>query len=73
MLQSSVPLTYGLIEPLVPSDVCDLCPSFAAVKAEIQNKIIFLCDIHAFVNSDTIWAAATAVYDRLDILPPKPE
>jgi hypothetical protein len=73
MLQSCVPLTYGLIEPLVPSDACDLCPSFAAVKAEIQNKIIFLCDIHAFVNSDTIWEAATAVYDRLDILPPKPE
>ena len=53
--------------------MCDLCPSFAAVKAEIQNKIMFLCDIHAFVHSDTIWEVATAVYDRLDILPPKPE
>jgi hypothetical protein len=62
-----------MISPIVQSDVCDLCPSFAAVKAEIQNKIIFLCDIHAFVHSDTIWEVATAVYDRLDILPPKPE
>jgi hypothetical protein len=43
------------------------------VKAEIQNKIILLCDIHAFVNSDTIWEAATAIYDKLDILPPKPQ
>jgi hypothetical protein len=67
-----MPLHYGIIAPLVDGDVCDLCPSFAAVKAEIQNKIIFLCDIHAFVNSDIIWQAATAVYDRLDILPPKP-
>ena len=68
-----MPLSYGMISPIVQSDVCDLCPSFAAVKAEIQNKIVFLCDIHAFVHSDTIWEAATAVYDRLDILPPKPE
>jgi hypothetical protein len=67
-----VPLTYGLISPIESGDICDLCPSFAAVKAYIKNKIIFLCDIHAFVNSDTIWEAATAVYDRLDILPPKP-
>ena len=62
-----------MISPIVEGDVCDLCPSFAAVKAEIKNKIIFLCDIHAFVHSDTIWETATAVYDRLDILPPKPE
>jgi len=62
-----------MISPIVESDVCDLCPSFAAVKAEIQNKIIFLCDIHAFVHSDTIWEVATAVYDRLDILPPRAE
>ena len=68
-----MPLSYGIISPIVSGDFCDLCPSFAAVKAEIQNKIIFLCDFHAFVNSDTIWEAATAVYDRLDILPPKPE
>jgi hypothetical protein len=66
-------MTYGFISPIVPSDTCDLCPSFAAVKAEIQNKTILLCDIHAFVHSETIWQAATAVYDRLDILPPKPE
>jgi len=62
-----------MISPIVQNDVCDLCPSFAAVKAEIQNKIIFLCDIHAFVHSDTIWEVATAVYDRLDILPPRAE
>jgi hypothetical protein len=72
MLQSCVPLNYGTISPLVDGDVCDLCPSSAAVKAEIKNKIILLCDIHAFVNSDTIWKAATAFYDHLDILPPKP-
>jgi hypothetical protein len=66
-------MTYGLISPIISTDYCDMCPSLAAVKAEIQNKIIFLCDIHAFVHSETIWEAATAVYDRLDILPPKPE
>jgi hypothetical protein len=68
-----MPLTYGIISPIVPGDVCDLCPSFAAVKAEIKSKIIFFCDIHAFVNSDLIWENAQAVYDRLDVLPPREE
>ena len=66
-----MPLNYGMISPIVEGDRCDLCPSSAAVKAEIKNKIILFCDIHAFANSDVIWEAATAIYDRLDILPPK--
>jgi hypothetical protein len=62
---------YGMISPLVEGDTCDLCPCSAAVKAEIKNKIILLCDIHGFANSSVLLEAATAIYDKLDILPPK--
>jgi hypothetical protein len=67
-----MPSTYGSISPIKKGEMCNLCPSYAAVKAVIQEKTVLLCDIHAFLHSDTIWDSATAIYDRLDILPPKP-
>jgi len=68
-----MPLTYGAIDPMLPGSICDLCPLEAAVKARFEDRTVHLCDIHAFVHSDLIWENADAIYDRVDILPPKPE
>jgi hypothetical protein len=45
----------------------------AAVKVLfVEEREVLFCDLHAFVNSEIIWENALAIYDRSDILPPKP-
>jgi len=66
-------MVYGEISPIEPGDICVICGFYAAVKVLfVEGRVVLFCDLHAFVNSETIWENAQAVYDRSDILPPKP-
>jgi hypothetical protein len=67
-------MTFGDITPTTNNDVCAICGFRAAVKVHFnQGNIVTFCDIHAFVNSEIIWKNAQAVYDRVDVLPPREE
>ena len=51
----------------------EICGFHAAVKVLfVEGREVLFCDLHAFVNSENIWENAQAIYDRSDILPPKP-
>jgi len=66
-------MVYGEISSIEPWDTCAICGYQAAVKVLfVEGREVLFCDLHAFVNSETIWENAQAVYDRSDILPPKP-
>lgn len=67
-------MIYGLISAIGPGDVCVFCGYQAAVKVLFfEGREVLFCDLHAFVNSENIWENAQAVYDRSDILPPRPQ
>ena len=67
-------MMFGDITPTTVNDVCAICGFRAAVKVHFkQGNLVTFCDIHAFVNSDIIWKNAQAVYDRVDVLPPREE
>jgi hypothetical protein len=65
-------MVYGEISPLTNNDFCAICNFRAAVKVLFaEGREVLFCDLHAFVNSETIWENAQAIYDRSDVLPPK--
>lgn len=67
-------MVYGEILPIEPGDICVICGYQAAVKVLFfEGREVLFCDLHAFVNSENIWENAQAVYDRSDILPPRPQ
>jgi hypothetical protein len=67
-------MKFGDITPTTADDVCAICRYPAAVKVHFnQGNIVTFCDLHAFVNSEIIWKNAQAVYDRVNVLPPKEE
>jgi hypothetical protein len=67
-------MKFGDITPITTDDYCAICRYPAAVKVHFtQGNTVLFCDLHAFVNSDTIWKNAQAVYDRVDVLPPREE
>lgn len=67
-------MKFGDITPMTADDVCAICRYTAAVKVHFnQGNIVTFCDLHAFVNSEIIWKNAQAVYDRVNVLPPREE
>jgi hypothetical protein len=66
-------MVYGEISSIGPGDICVICGYMAAVKVLfVEEREVLFCDLHAFVNSEIIWENALAIYDRSDILPPRP-
>ena len=66
-------MIYGLISAIEFDDICVICGFHAAVKVLfVEGREVLFCDLHAFVNSENIWENAQAIYDRSDILPPRP-